>query len=96
VKCSDCNGTGRDESAEVISCGPKGCIRSTGYDCDRCEGTGVMPAERAGWIIRGRAMIDARQAGGRSLREEAKRRGIDAQILSQMEFGMIEPAEENK
>lgn len=61
--------------------------------CPRCEGTQEVPSEMAEWINIGRAMRDERVNGGnyRTLREEAKRRGMTAQELSKMELGNIKP-----
>ena len=57
-------------------------------DCFRCKGAGEVPDEQAVWILEGVKLRTERIALGRSLRDEAKRRGIPPADLSAIERGM--------
>lgn len=60
--------------------------------CLRCKGAGEVDDRTPEWIVAGNAMRDARvNRGYRTLRDEAKRRGMDVVTLSKMERGVIEP-----
>ena len=61
--------------------------------CYQCRGAGEITEEQAEWIQRGEAMRLKRVGAYRSLRDEAKRLGITAKELSDMENGRIEPKE---
>ena len=81
VQCPDC-------------CGRKEYVGVHGkHKCSRCDGSGVVPAIVLDWIARGKLMRAARVHGKkyRSLWEEAKRRGITAKELSDMENGRVQP-----
>ena len=59
--------------------------------CDRCAGTGEVSDLAMDWIRRGEEMRRERIARDMSIREEARRRGIGAAELSDMEMGRVEP-----
>jgi len=52
---------------------------------------GSVSEQRAEWIEFGASLRLQRQALGRTLREEAKRRGMTMTRLSDMEHGRIQP-----
>lgn len=89
ITCPDCNGAG---GADGIVCGSFGC-REARLRCGLCGGTGKVTPLKAEWFKRGRAMREARVAACRTLRDEAKRRGLTQVELSKMEQGRIEPVE---
>lgn len=86
ARCPDCDIDGR---VYLIGSGPQ--------PCRRCHGTTEITEQEADWIRRGKAMRDRRVNGTpyRKLHDEAKRRGLDAVTVSQMESGRIEPVEES-
>lgn len=88
--CYDCNGTGETVASHVsYADGRHGYnVRSK---CSRCGGNGVIDSMVADWMVKGNVMRERRIAAGRSLRDEAKRRGLSPYVLSQMENGRIEP-----
>jgi len=61
--------------------------------CYRCSGQGTVPDEMAAWIALGKAIKERRMTPYRPLWVEAKRLGIDAKTLSDMEQGYCDPAE---
>ena len=72
-----------------------GCPRcegeSDGVACDLCEGTGRVYPYKVEDAERGEKMRAARLVAGRTLRQQAERRGIDAVDLSRMERGVTPP-----
>ena len=89
VTCPECGGGG---SAPGIVCGSDGC-RAMNLQCGLCGGSGTVTVRQANWYRRGNAMREARKAAGRTLRQEADRRGMTQVRLSKMEAGRIEPDE---
>lgn len=95
MKCPDCE-NGFTIASHVRYADGTGAF-GVQMECDRCQGTGFAPDEMAAWIAKGREMRDRRvNIDRRTLREEAKRRGVDVVTLSKMERGVIEPREENQ
>lgn len=66
-------------------------FRPMTFPCPDCGGAGEIPDERAGWIEAGQRMQKARVDRGVSLREEAKRLGVSAVLLSDVEHGRLDP-----
>jgi hypothetical protein len=93
--CPDCNGKKITIASHVSYANGK-----HGYNvplkCSRCDGTGEVPDVMADWMRRGAIMRDRRLYDGpyRTLGAEARRLGITAVELSQMEMGKIEPRED--
>lgn len=91
MKCPDCNGKGCLVAAHVRYADGTGRFNME-IGCTRCNKTGTVPDEMAGWIEAGRRMRHQRvHVNRRNLRDEAKRLGIDVVTLSKMEAGKIEP-----
>ena len=89
VKCPDCEGR---KSFGVIICGrPLGGCNTGFLACSLCKGTGEIPESQLSWVARGEAMRNDRLSRDMSGREEAKRLGISAAELSDMEMGRVEP-----
>ena len=89
--CPDCHGEKR-----VFAHVNRG-VAGSGFqwlDCLRCKGAGEVPDEQAEWIEAGRRMREDRMGRDMSLNEEAKRRGMRAVELSQMERGVRAPLPE--
>lgn len=85
MTCPTCNG---NKVENILIRGQERTIQ-----CSRCYGVGQVSDEMAQWVIDGKKMRQDRVYGQpyRSLVEEAKRRGLDTVILSQMEMGKIKP-----
>lgn len=81
VPCPDCD----HGWTHVVGVGDRRCMR--------CDGTNRISAEMADWIKRGEQMRQERVGRSVGLRDEAKRRGLSAKMLSDMESGRIEPKE---
>jgi len=76
VPCWDCQGTGK---------------AYIGGECMRCKGTGEVKAIMLFWMKEGHRMARERTNYCLTLKDEADRRGINVQELSDMERGIIEP-----
>lgn len=84
IQCWDCLGTGVSATA----------AQNTTFrdiSCSRCNATGRVPAEMWRWKLDGEVLCEDRQSNDRSLREEAKRRGVCVVALSDAERGRIDP-----
>jgi hypothetical protein len=90
MTCPDCRGTGTTVASHVSYADGTGASNVT-IKCTRCHGTCEVDDRTPEWIKAGESMRLRRILANRSLREEAKRRGITAQELSRMEFGKVEP-----
>ena len=88
MKCPTCKG---DRQLFGIACGGKAGCRPIETKCFTCSGSGEITEQQAGWIRAGKALREDRRKRGLTLRDEAKRRGISAVELSQMECGVKEP-----
>jgi hypothetical protein len=81
VFCPSCDGS---KGGFAVVCSADGC-RTGMRACGFCKGEGQVSSEAAELWREGRAMRDARVKEGRSLFQEAKRRGVspvDLAILS--------------
>lgn len=85
MKCPRCNGEGKERGF--------GCpgFKPIEINCLDCGGSGEIDAERLRWQEEGEKLRENRKARGITLREEAKRRGLSAVDLSDMEWGRKEP-----
>ncbi len=93
MPCPDCRGSGRTIASHVRYASGGGAC-NVPMKCSQCGGTGQIPDAMLDWIARGKAMRDRRvEVERRSLREEAKRRGMSPSELSAMEQGRCEPVE---
>ena len=92
MKCPDCENGVRIASHVSFSDGTRG--YGVPLKCTRCDGTAVVSGEMADWIARGRLLKEKRLNPYRTLHQEARRRGISAMTLSDMELGKIEPIED--
>lgn len=84
ITCPQCHG---DREYRTISTADL-----TPAQCDECDGFGQITDARAAAIATGKALIAIRHSRDESLREMAKRTGINVVRLSDMERGRI-PAE---
>jgi hypothetical protein len=90
MQCPRCNGSKTIVAAHVsYANGSHG--YGVPFPCDQCAGSGEVPDEMAEWIQAGSAMREERLQRRVTLREEAKRRGMNPVELSRMEFGKIKP-----
>lgn len=80
IECPECKGSKKIELA----------FRPP-IECQRCNGTGHVPAHQAEWIKQGENLRQLRLALGIGLRQKAKSLGIPITVLSQIERGMIDP-----
>lgn len=86
LACPHCGGRGANQG---IACGPGRCqVRS--MTCSTCKGTGRITPERQAKIDAGEALRRDRIARDMSQREEAKQRGLDVVVYSQMERGIYD------
>lgn len=83
--CPECNG---DKVLRGIACPG---FKMIEIKCPLCKGIGELSAEQWDWHQQGKKLRDLRLSNDVSLREEAKRRGITASTLSDMEHGRLEP-----
>ena len=83
VICPDCKGDG-----VLIAYACPG-FRKVEMTCLRCQGNKTIPEEMLQWIKNGEAMTKKRRAAGIPLRKEAKRLGILASQLTDLEMGMV-------
>ncbi len=67
----------------------------TGLECDICKGSGILPEYYNYLPEEGRIMKDDRIRRNVTLRDEAKRLGIDAWILSRTERGLFKKGGES-
>ncbi len=61
-------------------------------DCDVCGATGSISDEQLGWIERGAKPRNTRVESGVTMRDFAKRHGLDVGDLSKAERGAIDPS----
>ncbi len=96
-----------DSPLTCVECGGKGVLigmfprYAPGYQgprkpyveltCNRCNGSGQMPAIHVEWMKTGDEMKRERLSRHMGLRAEAERRGISPSVLSKMENGILEP-----
>ena len=59
--------------------------------CSTCFGTGVVFDERARWVEAGMKKRSQREARGETIRDYARRVGLTAQRVSDMEIGIANP-----
>jgi hypothetical protein len=81
--CPFCNGA---KVIAGIGCGKDGC-RVMEVACFDCKGTGQMTEEQLERVAEGRRRQRDRMSRDMTLREEAKRLGISARELSDIEHG---------
>ena len=79
--CLNCDGAGK-----IVGFGCPGFVRVE-LGCEVCKGSGIAPAWQADAVREGAALKARRRASDRSLREEAKRLGINPVELSAAELG---------
>ncbi len=83
VTCPDCKGEGVSRGYACPG------FKPVEIPCLRCKGAKTVPEEMLQWIKNGAAMTEKRRAAKIPLREEAKRLGIPASQLTDMEMGMV-------
>ena len=83
--CPECAGEG-----EIQGYGCPG-FRKISIVCGLCKGKKVVASHVLRWMALGEQLRLSRRARGKTLREEAKERGISASDLSDMERGIQEP-----
>ena len=83
LQCPHCGGRGANQG---IACGPDRCVMRT-LACSTCKGAGVITPYRQAKIEAGETMRKDRIARDMTQREEAKRRGLNVVVYSQMERG---------
>lgn len=88
VVCTDCDGKGK-VFAFVDGHTPDGkpFSRNGMYPCSRCQGSGLLTAERSRRIQIGKQWREWRMEAEYTLREAAQRRGITPSELSKIERG---------
>lgn len=59
--------------------------------CFMCDGLGRVPPETPAWMERGAVLRERRVRGGETMRDFARRVGVDVQIVSDAELGVIDP-----
>ena len=84
-QCPDCKGSRFTTGIGCFGKG-RGCEVMT-INCFTCGGTGTIDEAHAERIAKGRAMYDDRVSRDMGLREEARRLGITARELSDLENG---------
>ena len=82
IICPSCNGA---KTTAAIICGDA--CRTGQLPCSLCLGKGAITQERQAAYENGKAMRADRVGRRVSLSEEAKRLGISARVLSDLEFG---------
>lgn len=90
VRCPDC------EDGKVVGMFPKYVAGVTGppaivLDCDRCKGTGKIPAAMMVWIEIGKTCRAIRQIEDLGLRSGAVEYGMLPSELSRIECGKVDP-----
>ena len=95
VKCPSCEGSG---TSTGIACYRKDeDVFGTGYSkvvtmsCMLCGGAKEVSEERMSWVEAGEKMRQGRVDRRVSQHEEARQLGISTVLLSQMEFGKVQP-----
>ena len=83
VTCPDCKGEGVNRGYACPG------FRMVEIPCLRCKGKKTIPEEMLQWIKNGEAMTEKRREAGIPLRKEAKRLGILASDLTDLEMGMV-------
>lgn len=59
--------------------------------CSFCNGSGEITDQQQDWFDVGQYMMRCRRERGRTLRKEARCRGMTASYLADMEHGRIQP-----
>jgi hypothetical protein len=59
--------------------------------CFMCDGRGKVPPETTAWMERGAVLRERRVRNRETLRDFARRVGVDVQIVSDAELGVIDP-----
>jgi hypothetical protein len=88
MKCPNCKGK---KKIYGIVFKPEVTERVVALTCNLCDGKGIITAQQKKWAVEGERMYQDRIARGFTLRLEARRRGIDGCVLSDMETGKIKP-----
>lgn len=83
MNCLSCNGT-----KEIHGFGCPG-FKPITMPCPLCKGTGEISEEQSQWISHGKKLREARIALRRTLREEARLRGVGMAEWSDIEFGRV-------
>ncbi len=83
LQCPDCDGTGRTWA--MVDWRGGGELREV--PCFLCRGRGTFTASEMAQIEHGRKLRDDRKARGLTLRQEANRRGITMEELTDLEHG---------
>ena len=83
ITCPTCNGE------KVI----RAVLHDVEIACDQCDGTGTVPDEMLTWIERGKEIRAERLARKVTLRDEAKRLGVDVMTISAIERGLVDNSE---
>lgn len=81
IQCYRCKGAG---GSEALVCPPG---KWLWVRCDLCDGTGRVTPERHAAVVEGERRRADRKRRGVGLREEARRLGITARQLSDIEAG---------
>ena len=83
VTCPECKGEGVSRGYACPG------FKPVEIPCLRCQGTKTVPEEMLQWIKNGMAIAKKRRDAKITLRDEAKRLGIQTSQLSDMEMGMV-------
>ena len=87
--CPHCKGEGVSRG---IGCPMNGTgCRPIEIECYLCRGSKEITKQQSEWLMLGEAHRERRRLEGRTLSEEAKRRGISPHELSCMETGRADP-----
>lgn len=92
IECPSCKGSGDGGPVHYNTGINPHTGMCSGYwkhnsECIRCKGTGIVPAEMAEWIIRGKKLRDERLARNETIYDAAIKAGITSSELSSIERG---------
>lgn len=90
--CPRCNGERKMQGLWGINATTGKCTPVVELPCHYCNATGEVPDDTPTWIKEGRKLGDFRRDFFKHLlRDEARRRGMTASDLSDMEIGKTKP-----
>lgn len=88
MTCPQCNGA---KHLTAFARRVSGTAYYIELDCDLCQSTGAISDEQLNWVLEGEKLRQARINREETLREFAKRTGIDVGAVSKAERGCINP-----